>query len=153
MKFKILVFIIASVLIFSCNIIAQGMNQHKKQFEKQVHQQLNLTEEQQTKVDELKFTHQKEIIDLKADLEKKELDLTQLKSKGNYTRDEYLNKVDEIISARNKIALCIANHQMDVYQLLDDNQKKEWNKISGDFGERKHKRIKKMMKDVDVKVE
>ncbi len=39
---------------------------------------------------------------------------------------------------------------MDVYQLLDDNQKKEWNKFSSEFGERRQKRIMKMMKDVEV---
>jgi Spy/CpxP family protein refolding chaperone len=126
------------------------MMQQKKQFQKQVHQQLNLTEEQQTKVDELKFAHQKEMIDLKANLDKKELDMNELKSKGNYTRDEYLNKVNEIISARNKIALSIANHHMDVYQLLDENQKKEWNKMSHQFGERREKRVHRMLRNLDA---
>ena len=150
MKFKVLVFITASTLILSCNIFAQEMMQQKKQFQKQVHQQLNLTEEQQTKVDELKFTHQKEMIDLKANLDKKELDMNELKSKGNYTRDEYLNKVNEIISARNKIALSVANHHMDVYQLLDENQKKEWNKMSHQFGERREKRVHRMLRNLDA---
>jgi len=150
MKFKVLVFITASTLILSCNIFAQEMMQQKKQFQKQVHQQLNLTEEQQTKVDELKFAHQKEMIDLKANLDKKELDMTELKSKGNYTRDEYLNKVNEIISARNKIALSVANHHMDVYQLLDENQKKEWNKMSHQFGERRENRVHRMLRNLDA---
>ena len=150
MKFKVLVFITASTLILSCNIFAQEMMQQKKQFQKQVHQQLNLTEEQQTKVDELKFVHQKEMIDLKANLEKKELDITELKSKGNYTRDEYLNKVNEIISARNKIAFSVANHHMDVYQLLDENQKKEWNKMSHQFGEQREKRVHRMLRNLDA---
>ena len=150
MKFKVLVFITASTLILSCNIFAQEMMQQKKQFQKQVHQQLNLTEEQQTKVDELKFAHQKEMIDLKANLDKKELDMNELKSKGNYTRDEYLNKVNEIISARNKIALSVANHHMDVYQLLDENQKKEWNKMSHQFGERREKRVHRMLRNLDA---
>ena len=150
MKFKVLVFITASTLILSCNIFAQEMMQQKKQFQKQVHQQLNLTEEQQTKVDELKFAHQKEMIDLKANLEKKELDITELKSKGNYTRDEYLNKVNEIISARNKIALSVANHHMDVYQILDENQKKEWNKMSHQFGEQREKRVHRMLRNLDA---
>ncbi len=96
-----------------------------------MHQKLNLTEEQQEKVDVLKLAHQKEMIDLKANLEKKEVEMAELKNKGNYTREEFLNKISEIISARNKIALSLANHQMDIYQLLDDNQKKEWNKFSG----------------------
>ena len=90
------------------------------------------------------------MIDLKANLEKKEVEMAELKNKVNYTREEFLNKVNEIISARNSIAISLANHQMDVYQLLDDNQKKEWNKFSGEFGERREKRIMKMMKDVEV---
>ena len=150
MKFKVLVFITASTLILSCNIFAQEMMQQKKQFQKQVHQQLNLTEEQQTKVDALKFAHQKEMIDLKANLDKKELDMNELKSKGNYTRDEYLNKVNEIISARNKIALSVANHHMDVYQILDENQKKEWNKMSHQFGEQREKRVHRMLRNLDA---
>ena len=116
----------------------------------QVCQKLNLTEEQQEKVDALRFDHQKEMIDLKANLETKEVEMAELKHNGNYTREEFLNKVNEIISARNEIALSLANHQMDVYQLLDDNQKKEWNKYSCNFGERRKKRFMKMMKDVDV---
>ena len=116
----------------------------------QVCQKLNLTEEQQEKVDALRFDHQKEMIDLKANLETKEVEMAELKHNGNYTREEFLNKVNEIISARNEIALSLANHQMDVYQLLDDNQKKEWNKYSCNFGERREKRFMKMMKDVGV---
>lgn len=137
-------------LILSNNIFAQGKIQQKEQFQKQMHQQLNLTDEQQTKVDNMKFTHQKEMIDLKATLDKKELELRELKNKGNYTRDEYLNKVNEIISARNKIALSVANHQMDVYQILDENQKKEWNKMSHQFCEQREKRVHRMLRNIDA---
>ena len=79
--------------------------------------------------------------------------MAEIKNEGNYTREEFLNKVNEIISARNKIALSMANHQMDVYQILDETQKKEWNKFSGNFGERREKRMMKMRKDVDFQVE
>lgn len=142
--------IMVTTLILSNNIIAQGKMQKKEQFQKQIHQQLNLTDEQQTKVDDMKLTHQKEMIDLKANLEKKELELRELKHKVNYTRDEYLNKINDIISARNKIALSVANHQMDVYQILDENQKKEWNKMSHQFGERREKRVHKMLRNIDA---
>jgi Spy/CpxP family protein refolding chaperone len=152
MKIKMLLIIAAvSALLISQDLFAQEMMVHKRDGNKmQIHQKLNLTDEQQVKVEALRFSHQKEMIDLKANLEKKKLDIAELKSKGNYTRDEFLSKTNEIISARNKIALSMANHQMDVYQLLDENQKKEWNKFSGNFGERKEKRIMKMMKDIDV---
>lgn len=141
--------IVTTVFLFN-NIFAQEMMQKKQQFKEQVHKQLNLTEEQQTKVDEMRLIHQKAMIDLKANLEKRELELTELKSNGNYTREEYINKVNEIISARNKIALSVANHQMDVYQILDENQKKEWNKISHQFGEQRQKKIQMMQRNFET---
>lgn len=150
MNYRIMVLIMVTILILSNNILSQGKTQKKEQFQKQIHQQLNLTDEQQTKVDNIKFTHQKEMIDLKADLDKRELELRELKNKGNYTRDEYLNKVNEIIAARNKIALSVANHQMDVYQILDENQKKEWNKMSHQFGERREERVHRMLRNLDA---
>jgi hypothetical protein len=67
-----------------------------------------------------------------------------LKYTQNFSRDAYLNKINEIISAKNKIELARANHQMDVYQLLDDNQKQEWNKMTRMMHERKHKVVRKM---------
>jgi Spy/CpxP family protein refolding chaperone len=142
--------IMLTTLILSNNISAQGNMQKKEQFQKQIHKQLNLTDEQQTKIDDMKLIHQKDMIDLKANLEKKELELRELKNKGVYTRDEYLNKISDIISARNKIALSVANHHMDVYQILDENQKKEWNKMSHQFGEQREKRVHRMLRNLDA---
>jgi len=151
MKLKIFALIaIISVLLISQDLFAQQNNERQRDGNKsKIHQKLNLTEEQQVKVDALRFGHQKDMIDLKANLEKKEVEMAELKNKGNYTREEFLNKINEIISAKNKIALSMANHQMDVYQLLDENQKKEWNKFSGNFREKREKRIMKMMKDAE----
>ncbi len=150
MKFKILALTIVSALILTNSIFAQGKMEKKEQFQRQMHQNLNLTEEQQTIADELRIAHQKEMIDLKANFEMKELEMSELKSKGNYTRDEYLSKVNDIISARNKIAFSVANHQMDIYQILDENQKKQWNKMSHNFGERREQKLKRMMRNFDA---
>jgi hypothetical protein len=144
---------ILSALVISQYLFAQEMTQERHRDQLKIHQKLNLTEEQQEKAEVLKLTHRKEMIDLKANLEKKELEMAELKNKGNYAREEFLNKVNEIISARNEIAISLANHQMDVYQLFDDTQKKEWNKFSGEFGERRQRRMMKMMQDVDIEVE
>ncbi len=154
MKRKTIVFIaILSAFLVSQSLFAQEMRQGRDRDQFKIHQKLNLTEEQQEKADIMKLAHRKEMVDLKANLEKKEIEMAELKNKGNYTREEFLSKTNEIISARNKIALSMANHQMDVYQILDETQKKEWNKFSGNFGERKEKRMMKMRKDVDVQVE
>ena len=91
-----------------------------------------------------------EMIDLKANLQKKKLEMAELKNNGNYTREDFINKVEAINSAKDQIAISKANCQMDIYQLLDDNQKKEWNKCSFNFGDRKEKRNKRKMKEIKI---
>lgn len=98
--------------------------QHKMMMKK-----LNLTDSQQEAVQDLRFNHKNEMIDLKADLEKKKLAMQELKSRGNYTRDELLSKVKSISNAKEKNALEIANHKMDVYELLTDEQRKIFNEM------------------------
>jgi Spy/CpxP family protein refolding chaperone len=92
-----------------------------------IHEKLNLTDEQETKIEELRINHQKEMIEFRAELEKKELELQELKNKGEYTREDYTGKIKEQSEIRNRIQLARANHQMDVYELLDPAQKATWN--------------------------
>ena len=104
-------------------------------------EKLNLTEEQKSTIEQLRIANQKEMIDLKADLERKKLDLQELKSKGNYTREEFINLVQSINKSKNNIALAKANNRMDIYEQLTAEQKQTFDKMG-------HKRDKhmKMMK-------
>jgi Spy/CpxP family protein refolding chaperone len=125
-------------LLLIAGIFAQGMkDRDRDQLRERIHDRLNFTDEQQTKIDDLRLKHQKEMIDLKAEVKKKELELKELMNDGNYTREEYLDKTNEIITARNNLALARANHKMDVYELLDADQKADWNKM----GMRMHDRM------------
>jgi hypothetical protein len=67
--------------------------------------------------------------------------LKELKFKGNYTRDEFLNGVQALNNSKNKIALAKANNRMDIYKLLTAEQKVTFDKM----GNRSHKH-RKMMK-------
>ena len=92
-------------------------------------EKLNLTDTQNEAVEELHFSHKREMIDLKADIEKKKLDMKELVSNVNYTREDYLDKVKAISDAKEKMALVKANHRMDVYDLLTEEQRKTFNEI------------------------
>jgi len=115
-----------------------------------MYKSLNLTEEQQDQISTMKINHKMEMVDLKANLQKNEIELTSLKNKGNYTRDQYLSAIRSINSARDEIAISRAEFQMDVYQILDDKQKQEWNKMSFNFGERREKRVMKKMRELEI---
>ncbi len=111
-------------------------------------EKLNLTDTQKEAVQDLKLSHKGEMIDLKADLDKNELDMQALLSKGNYTRDDYLGKVKANSDAKEKLALAKANHKMDVYDLLTEEQRKSFNEKKGCGGDKmKMKKMKheKMM--------
>ena len=150
MKSKILVLAaVLAALLISGNLFSQEFregNRERDEFRnrERIQEKLNLSTEQVDKIEALKLSHRKEMIGLRADVEKKEVELEELKNTLNFSRDAYLNKINEIISAKNKIELARANHQMDVYQLLDDNQKQEWNKMTRMMHERKHKVVRKM---------
>lgn len=143
MKTKI--FVLVGILTFVSlqNILPQEKNHKRDNCRQQCFNKLDLTEEQQEKVETMKLDHQMEMIDLKANLEKKKLGLADLKNNGNYTRDEYIGQIEQINSAKEAIAISRANFKMDVYEILDADQKKEWNELSINFGERKEKRMNK----------
>jgi len=108
-------------------------------------EKLNLSDQQQTQIEEIRFAHQEKMIDLKADVEKKELALKELQSTNNFSRNDYIGNVEDIISAKNKIRLANANHHMDVYELLDAEQQGIWNKMKP-MKDRKHDKIKQHFK-------
>jgi len=106
---------------------------HKGDFKKMMFEKLNLTDEQKDAVEKLKLKHQSEMIDLKADLEKKELAMKELKNSGNYSREEFVSTVKSISTAKNNIAISMANHRMDVYELLTPEQKKTFDNMNPMF--------------------
>ena len=101
---------------------------------KMMKEKLKLTDTQSEAVEELHFSHKREMIDLKADIERKKLDMKELMSKGNYTRDDYLVKVKAMSDAKEKMALAKANHRMDVYDLLTEEQRKTFNEMKVRMG-------------------
>jgi hypothetical protein len=87
---------------------------------------LNLTDEQKKKFDNLEFQHEKKMIDLRADLEKSKLSKRELINKGNISSSDYLTAEEKIMQTENKIQMEKAKLKMDKYDLLDENQKKNF---------------------------
>jgi len=99
------------------------------QFRGRMLEKLNLTDDQQDKIEQLRLKNQEEMIDLRADLQKKRLAVEQLRQKGDYSRSNYLDLVNDLNASRDKIAVARANHRMDVYELLTDQQKDIFNRM------------------------
>lgn len=122
-------FIPMLVFVFATGISAQpGPERGMRDGRGVIKEKLNLTADQEKKIEELRTTHQKKMIDLRADMQKLHLEKKELLNKGNYDRKSFLALEDKIMKQKNVIETTVANHQMDVYELLDANQKVIWNK-------------------------
>ena len=141
----ILFIVLISTQISYGQMERRGM--HQDDHHKMMIENLNLSDTQKEAVEELSFRHKREMIDLKAAVEKDKLDMQELLSKGNYTRDDYLGKVKTINDAKEKIAFAKANHRMDVYDLLTEEQRKTFDETQGRMGNKMKKMKQRKMMD------
>jgi hypothetical protein len=120
------------------NLTAQQGPERRNKFKEKFREELNLNEEQQSKIEQLKINHEKQMVDLKAELDKREISLKELKQKINFSRNDYISSIERINEIKNQITVLHANHRMDVYELLDENQKEVWIKMGDNMNRGKH---------------
>jgi Spy/CpxP family protein refolding chaperone len=140
-----LIVLFASTFLFTGDTVAQpkgSMKMDRQRFmdhdrfmnHERLIDQLNLTDEQKDKIETLRLQHKKEMVDLKAELEKREIELAEARNKDNISRNEVIPSVENINKIKNEIALKVANHRMDIYELLTDEQKEIWKDKKHGFG-------------------
>jgi Spy/CpxP family protein refolding chaperone len=106
---------------------------------------LQLTDDQQKKISDIRLQHQERMIDLTSELKKKELQKEKILSGDQVQRNDLLKITSEIGEVKNKIAAERVNHQMDVYNLLDANQKQTWQKMMLNMDNMRYKMRGEMM--------
>ncbi len=131
LKTKLILFSVLSLLVIGTSI-SQAQEKKIFKFKKdgpmkwETKGDLNLTEEQEKKIDDLELQHEKKMIDLRAELDKTKLMKRELIKKGNFNKNDYLEAEEKIMQAENKIKMEKARLKMDKYSLLDENQKKNF---------------------------
>ncbi|MBK7629678.1 MAG: Spy/CpxP family protein refolding chaperone [Ignavibacteriales bacterium] len=132
--------VLFAITIFNPQIYSQKRDhQRQNNFKMELKKQLNLTEEQEKKIESLRLSFEEKVIKFKSALELKELEMRKLKSSENLSRNDMINLTKEISAIRNDMALARTNHQMDVYELLDNAQRKVWMEKQENIGKMKNK--------------
>ncbi len=148
-KFFLAVAVILVLGIISDSFAQMERMKMREKMRDRMEERLNLTDAQKAKVEELRTNHQKKMIDLKASLEKKKVELRSLRNSEKLNRSEFIKLTKEISEIRNSMAVEMANHHMDIYELLDNNQKKIWREMKPEFGMKERKHLK-MHRDWDL---
>ena len=127
------------IFISQDNFAQKNFRENGKKFREDFKKQLNLTQDQQKKIQELKLAHQEQMIKLRSDAELKELEIRKLIASDNVSRNEMIKLTKELNAIKNEIEIAKVNHKMDVYDNLDANQKKLWMEQKEKFGMMKDK--------------
>lgn len=88
-------------------------------------EQLALSKEQEKKMKDLRLTHQKEMIPLRADLRVKEIEFEELFT-GDVSQSAVNSKIDEIAKIKVDIAKRQAAHRIAMRQILTKEQREIW---------------------------
>jgi hypothetical protein len=124
---KYVVLSLLIILFFSSVNFAQMRNDGKRgDMREMIKKKLQLTADQEKKISEPRLNHQERIIDLTSQLKKKELEKEKILSGDAVQRDDMLRVTKEMQEVKNKIEAEKINHQMDIYEILDANQKQIW---------------------------
>ncbi|MBD3414983.1 MAG: periplasmic heavy metal sensor [Candidatus Aminicenantes bacterium] len=120
-------------------LVAQKASKQKPMMHQQMKQemmcqsQLDLTPEQQEKIQKMKLQFQKEMLTLQTELKTKMLDLRALMTEK--ADSAKINaKIDEIAEARAAIQKKAYAHHMEVRNILTDEQKVTFDKMSHMYG-------------------
>lgn len=91
---------------------------------KRLGDKLNLTDAQKDQIENLRIKHQKDMVDLKAKLEKARIEMREVTGNGDFTRNEYLAAHNKLTKIREEVQLANTNHRMDVLEIMNKDQRK-----------------------------
>lgn len=140
----LVVMLLVSVLSFS-NITAQPfMHKMGPKFERgRFMNELNLTDAQQKKVNQLRFDNQKKIIDLKAQIEKKRLAIREMMVNNDVNGNKLLTLTNSISDLQSKMKSSKVKMWLDTYNILNKDQQKLWVKNFNKLGNRVREGMRK----------
>ncbi len=106
--------------------------------------QLNLTPDQQRKLDDIMFAHMEKMIDLKAALDKEELKIKMLIDQPQIDEKQVMAQVDRVLAARDQMQRNRAAMFVKVRVLLTPEQ---WENIKVRFQDTFRERLQRRMQD------
>ncbi len=103
-------------------------------------EKLDLTEDQQSKIEKLRVGHFKATQDLRDQLNEKEVKLKSLMNDDDVDNKGIEKLVNEISDIKKSLMLARVNHQIEVRALLNDEQKAKFDMMAHNRGGRRQMR-------------
>lgn len=89
---------------------------------------LNLTDEQTAKISDLRFEHDKMVLEARSEIQQHRLIVRKMMTDNKIDQEELLKITNDNSELKGKIKLSKTNMWLDIYNILDDTQKETWTK-------------------------
>lgn len=124
-KINMSFFVLSLILVSS--IFIMGQKQKVKNMPKDKHRiDLNLTDEQEVKIQDIRFTHEEKQIEIKSELDKTRLQIKKLIASENFSDNQLLNLVEKSGQIESELEQNRVAMWLDIRNILTDEQKEIW---------------------------
>ena len=101
-----------------------------------VHTMLKLTDEQSDKFNDIKYNHQISSVDIQAEIQKNQIEVKKMMADNKIDSDKLLQLTNANSELHGKIKASKTQMWIDVYNILNDDQKETWIKTFNRLGQR-----------------
>lgn len=144
MKRSLILSLAAALLLGSALVFAQpqknnerGTNWGNRGFDGlRVQTMLKLTDEQSVKFNDIKYNHQLSVVDIKSEIQKNRIEVKKMMADNKIESDKLLQLTNANSELQGKIKTSKTQMWLDVYNILNDDQKETWTKTFNRFGQR-----------------
>lgn len=142
MKKTLIIVLLSSTMIFGFQLFPGKGQMHncRESRPQRIIEELNLTDVQQKQIEELRYDHQKAVLDIQNQISNSRLDMKKLMSENKSNKNKAVELANKNIDLRSKIQKSRIEMWSKIYDILDDNQKEIWEKnLDNPFDRRMNK--------------
>ena len=97
---------------------------------------LKLTDEQSEKFNDIKYTHQISVVDIQAEIQKNQIEVIKMMADNKIDSDKLLQLTNANSELHGKIKASNTQMWINVYNILNEDQKETWTKTFNRLGRR-----------------
>lgn len=123
---KSLVTFVSAVILFAALIQEVSAQEKYIPEKKGLKEKLNLTDVQEKQISEMKYNHEKRALDVRNEIKKNRLEIKNMIANNEVDEALFMNITKKNSDLQAELKEMKAEHWLNVYDILDTNQKKIW---------------------------
>ena len=140
MKRLLISSLMLTLLLGTVTIFSQPQKQNLKHDQDfrglKIEKMLKLSDEQSSKFNDIKYQHQLSVIDIKSEMQKNQVNINKMMADNKVDADRLIDLTKANSKLQGNLKTSKTKMWLDIYNLLNEDQKEVWTKTFNNFGHR-----------------